>query len=239
MSMRLSCLLSLLALAASLFPNPAGASGLGELAKKERTVKGNLPNEPPKNMQEKDPVRDSLNVETKERSGAMFTIGLLQGGLIMGPESNFQFLGSQFDEKALVVEKLDLGIQWGIFRFYFAPPPKGTPRVLGAAPGEVRIKTPAGLVQLYGTDVYIRVERQGGATTVSVAEVYVKVAGSGREGTVEKGQWLYVPPGKPPGDPEPWPPGPGPGDGDPRPHFPEFWQPPEPPRLLIRLDLPL
>jgi hypothetical protein len=105
-------------------------------------------------------------------------------------------------------------------------------REIWVAPGEVQINTPGGWIKLYGTDAYIRVDRQSGATTLYVAEGAAVVAGV----LVEESHWTYVPPGRPPLTPRPLP-EPRPDGGDIR--FPDEWDRPEPRWLdLIRLDLP-
>lgn len=231
--------LALLFVSALLLSGPAETAELGRLAKKEKIVRGSLREEPFKDLHEKDPVQDSLNVETGKQSGAKFTIGRRQGGLAMGPESRFQFLGSRFDADGFRIDKLDLGIQWGIFRFNFAPPPRDVKTVLGTAPGVVRIETPAGPIELYGTDVYVQVEGkegESGATTVYVAEGAVAVTGGGETVRVEAGHWTYVLPGRPPLNPRPLDPGLRPDGGRP----PDEWQLSGPLwiDLFRRLDVP-
>lgn len=226
-----------------LFALPAtGAEevGLGELAQKVKLVWEQPRDGARKEMPEGAEVREEHKVDTGKRSGARFSIHQRKAGLLMGPESSFRFKRGRFDEQGFL--KADLGIQWGIFRYFALPPPKQAKtvqlkvgeRTVWVAPGEVQIETPGDTIHLYGTDVYIHVDRKSGATTLYVAEGTAVVAGV----VVEEKHWTYFRPGQPPLPPRPWVPKAVP-DGGAALGVPDDWLFPGP--LLIdlsRLDLP-
>jgi hypothetical protein len=197
-------------------------------------------------MCKESPVNEGHKVETGKDAGAWFALCNVQDGLVMGPESEFEFLRRRCDEDGFVVRWLDLSIQWGIFRYFALPPPKDTKTVLlkvdsreiWVAPGEVQINTPGGWIKLYGTDAYIHVDRKSGATTLYVAEGVAVVEGTeqGERVLVEEDHWTQFRPGQPPLPPRPLP-EPRPDGGGVR--FPDDWDRPEPRWLdLGRLDLP-
>ena len=218
----------------------SGAQALGQLAQKVRLVWEKPAGEARREMREKSPVKEEHGVDTGKRSAASFSIHQRKAGLLMGPESSFRFKRGRFDEQGFLKE-LDLGIQWGIFRYFALPPPKEAKtvplkvgeRTVWVAPGEVQIETPGDTIHLYGTDVYIHVDRKSGATTLYVAEGVAVVAGV----VVEQGHWTYIRPEGLPLPPRPWVPRLGPDAGTIQ--FPDAWDRPEPRLLdLSRLDLP-
>jgi hypothetical protein len=187
----------------------ASAEILGQLAKKDphesAIVKKTLPNQAAKDMEEKEPVEVRSRVDTGKDSGARFTMGPKshpQGAVIMGPESRFEFREGLFDSTTGLLTKLDFEINWGRFRFAFAPPLKGS-RTRLAHPGEVVINTsknPTQPIHLYGTDVNVSVGHDG-ATTLYVAEGFAVVGEPGHEVRVEAGYWTTFGPGLPPRPP--------------------------------------
>jgi hypothetical protein len=193
----------------------SGAQPLGMLAQKVRQVWEQPEGEARREMREKSPVKEEHGVDTGKRSAASFSIHQRKAGLLMGPESSFRFKRGRFDEKGFL-KKLDLGIQWGIFRYFALPPPKEAKtvplkvgeRTVWVAPSEVQIETPGGTIHLYGTDVYIHVDRKSGATTLYVAEGVAVVEGTeqGERALVEEGYWTYFRPGQPPLTPRRWEP---------------------------------
>lgn len=212
---------------------------LGKLAERQgKKVVWKSPPTPQQAMLEGQDVIQKMRAETGEKSGARFKIRT-EGAVRMGENSRFTFEDALFGPTGLL-EKLDLGIEWGMFRFSFVHRPTATASVQPVS-REVRIKVspklgaPGPVIQLYGTDVYIHVARRGGATTVYVAEGAAEVTGS--EGTVrvEEGYWTYVLPGRPPLEPRVL-------DQELRPDASrplDDWQLPGPLRLdRVRLDVP-
>lgn len=180
------------------FAAAAPAQDLGKLTRKVRVVKKALPGQQAEEMREKEPVKVRMQVETGKDSGASFAIGRTQGAVTMGPESRFRFKEGRFDPAGLLTH-MDFEIEWGKFRFVFAPRIKG-PTQLGNLPGEVVIKTPTRSIHLYGTDVYLSVDRDGN-TTVYVAEGAADVGELGEAVRVEAGEWTTFGPGQPPQPP--------------------------------------
>jgi len=220
-------------------------SGFGKLAERQgkELVWKTPPEQSTSEMKRGDDVVNKLHAETGEESGARFTIRK-EGSVLMGSKSRFTFKNALFGPTGLLRE-LDLGIQWGIFRFSFVPTPLTPPKPDKAENREVRIKVSPTLgaegpeIQLYGTDVYVEVEGEKGeigATTVYVAEGAAAVTGSGETVRVEAGHWTYVPWGKPPLSPRPLDPELWLGGGRP----PDDWQLSGPLwiDLFRRLDVP-
>lgn len=152
---------------------------------------------------EQDPVMTKSKLpttaETGKQSRAVFTIGKTEGAVTMGPKSHFRFESAVFDEKGLLIDRLDLRIEFGKFWFWFTPPPPAPP---GHRPRTVVIKTPTEPVFLLGTGVYISVDPDG-TTTVVVLEGAVLVGQGKEEKRVEAGSWTTFGPDQPPLDPLP------------------------------------
>lgn len=196
-------------------------------------------------------VNEGHQIETGKDTGAQFKLCNIDDGLVMGPESEFELLSRRCEVGGYVVRWLDFKIQWGIFRYSAHPPPENAKTQLiqvgkdkiWVAPGEVRIRTEGKWIKLYGTDAYIRVDRESGATTLLVVEgvavVGLEGAADGEGVLVEEGHWTYFRPGHPPLPPRPWVSRLGPDIGASQPHFPDDKLLPGPWLLdLSRLDLP-
>jgi len=119
-----------------------------------------------------------------------------------------------------------------------------TPRPRSQAEGKVQIQTPAGILDLHGTAVCLRVAPDG-TTVVAVLEGSVTVtAPGGGQVRVDQGLWTELAPGQPPLPPSPLDPRIGtlsPQAGGPAFSNPAETQIPDPPMLdLERLasDLP-
>jgi hypothetical protein len=197
----------LLAFELALFATLGSARDLGQLAQKIRIVTKTPNNQPAADMKVNDPVIVPMQVDTGKSSGAKFAIGSTQGAVIMGSKSRFRFRDGLFDATGLLLDKLDLEIEWGKFRFDFAPPLKGSRTVLGNHPGEVKIKTKSGYeISLYGTDVYLRAEKNG-VTTLVVIEGSARVKKLDTQEVegklIEAGFWTTFGPNQRPIDPVP------------------------------------
>jgi len=181
---------------------------LGQFDAVVQKVFGRLFDAPEEPKKKADPVVDNLWVMTKKASGARIALGgaKAQGTVTIGPESQFQF------EEAVLnaagnVDKLNFRISWGKLLFRFIPRRKNQPvlKDLGVEPNEVKIKAPNGVeIQLYGTELYVFVDRETGATSVYVTEGKVAVRRGGVEVSVRAGQWSYVSPDGAPSLPAPF-----------------------------------
>jgi len=156
----------------------------------------------------------------------------------MGPDSRFKFEQGLFDAEGKgTLVSASFRVVLGRLRFLFSP---SSSAELGPHPREILIRTGGEgsknpPVRIAGTDVFLRVERNG-MTTLYVLEGSAVVGEAGNEVRVEQGQWTIFGPGVPP-----QPPAPIDGDATTGP-FP-FDKPEIPPPALLdptseRFDLP-
>jgi hypothetical protein len=181
------------------------AAPLGKLVLKKQQVYGTLPSRPAVELEEgKSEAVDGLLVETWKKSAAKFALGRATASLTVGPESRFTFRPGLFSPEGELAG-FDFFIEWGKFRWAAVPKLAGeAPQTeLGAAPHQVHMETPAGKVDLYGTDVYIMVDRASGATAVYVAEGAAELTSAGGTVRVEEGSWTSMTAGAPPLQPIP------------------------------------
>ncbi len=192
-SLLLFCLLAALTSVAA----AKGPDDLGRMADKNQrgVVKQSLPcQQQLGELNRGDIVKVRMCVEAEKRTWARFDIGR-RGDMRMGPESRFEFREGRFDPDTGEL-KVGLEIMWGIFRFIFDPPSEGEET------GEVKftIKGDDRWIHLYGTDVFLRVEKNG-TTVLYVAEGEVAI--DGLEPRVKTGEWTTFGPGLPPQPPMP------------------------------------
>ncbi|HEX7182869.1 MAG TPA: hypothetical protein VF756_13580 [Thermoanaerobaculia bacterium] len=235
---RLPALLVALGLALPSCAALAQPKSVGNLASREgrKKVTGGLPEEPFRDLKVPDKLPERMRVKTGEASGARVTIGRYQGAVRIGPKSQLELRRAILDFATGRVDELDFWAELGRLRFvFFRPPGDASQSPLGAAPGEVWIRTPNGTeVRLAGTDVQVEVAKDG-STSVYVIEGAVSVRSrDGSEVRVEAGRWTWVGIDLPPTPPAPFgvgtdAPGPGP--------FPEdLGIPPDPPSLSPERD---
>ena len=196
-------------------PAPPSPRALGRLARKCNQVEGQLSAGNPEPLRQGQEVVENLEVTTGAGSAARFALGKAMAVLTMGPQSRFLFRPGLFSAPG-EIEKFDFWIEFGKLRWAAVPNWADAKRqtVLGIAPHEVHIETRAAKIVLYGTDVYLTVDRESGATILYVAEGSAEVTGAGRTVRVADGQWTSVDPGEPPTPPAPFGPA-GPAAGGP------------------------
>ncbi|HKH44797.1 MAG TPA: hypothetical protein VKM72_09050 [Thermoanaerobaculia bacterium] len=219
----------------------AKGGGVGEVIDRKVVVKGWRGNDPKTDLKKGDPVFVGTEVQTFADAGARIAINTdlekRKGVIILGPETQIVLQERALTE-ARRLKKLSWLIKLGQFRLALWPRDPEDP----ADEGQCLIYTAAGdLIELTGTDVVVKVDRDGTLTVwVIEGEVTVKAADRGEPVRVPAGHGTRVRPGREPEAPARF----GPADGRPGPGplpIPEETIFPDPPYFDlrdIRLDLP-
>lgn len=208
---------------------------VGQVVLAAPRVTGRYGGRPPGELRKQSPVFVNMEVETFAQAGTRIAINTdlpRKGMVVFGPLTTVEFT-QRLVNQALGLKEMSWLVKLGQFRLALLPPPAGA----ALEEGEYLIETPDKTqIRLRGTDVVVRVARDG-TTTVWVLEGEVEVkAASGGMVQVPAGYRTRVRRHGVPERPVPFVQGTEPQPDLPAPPGETLF--PDPPRLELRLDLP-